>query len=59
VALDEQPPDAFSVLGPEPPQEEPLDDLAQSSLGLLHREQDRGRGWLQSVQGGPWSRVGE
>jgi hypothetical protein len=38
------------VLALEPLEEEPLDDLAQLRLGLLRREQDRGRGWLQSVQ---------
>jgi len=27
-------------------------------LRLFRREQGGGRGWLQSVQGGPWSRVG-
>ena len=40
------------VLTLEPPEEEALDDRAQSGLRLFSREQDSGRGWLQSVQGG-------
>jgi hypothetical protein len=38
-AFDEQLSDAFSVLGPEPPEEELLDDLAQLLLGFLSREE--------------------
>jgi hypothetical protein len=36
-AFDEQPSDALSVFGPEPPEEEPFDDLAQPILGILGR----------------------
>jgi hypothetical protein len=45
-----------SVFGPEPPEEEPLDDLAQPVLGLLSQEEGRAGNWLQCVQGGPRSR---
>jgi len=51
-AFDEQAPNVLSVLPLERPEEEPLDDLAQSVLRLFRREQD-GRGWLESVQCGP------
>ena len=38
-AFDEQAPNVLSVLPLEPPEEEPLDDLAQSVLRLLCREE--------------------
>jgi hypothetical protein len=41
-AFDEQPPDALPVIGPEPPEEEPL-DLAQPLVGFQCREE--GWGW--------------
>ena len=37
-ASDEQPSNALPVVSPEPPEEEPLDDLAQPVLRLLRRE---------------------
>jgi len=36
--FDDQSPNGLPVLGREPPEEEPLDDLAQSRLGFLGRE---------------------
>src|SRR5215469_474707 len=43
-ALDEQP---LRLLGPEPPKEEPLDDLAQPVLGFLGGEKDGAGSLLQ------------
>jgi hypothetical protein len=57
--FDEQPPDAPSVVGPKPPEKEPLDDLAQPFLGLLGREEDGGGIWLRCVQDGPRGGTGE
>src|SRR5215831_1091197 len=44
-AFDEEAQDALPILAFEPPEEEPLDDLAQPILGLLGRERDRAGSW--------------
>jgi hypothetical protein len=45
-AFDEQPPDALSVPRRQPPEKEPLHDLAQPVLGLLSREKGCAGDWL-------------
>ena len=52
-AFDEKAPDVLSVLTLEPPEEEPLDDLAQLLPGLPRREEGRAGGRGQGVQCGP------
>jgi hypothetical protein len=52
-ALDEQAPDVLSVFALEPPEEKPLDDLAQPLLGVLCREEGGGGCWRGCVQDGP------
>src|SRR5215813_12043133 len=44
-AFDEEAQDALPILAFEPPEEKPLDDLAQPLLGLQGREEDRAGGW--------------
>src|SRR6516164_1335893 len=57
-AFDEQPADVLAVLALEPPEEKPLNDLAQLLLGFLSGEEGRAGGWRQAVQGGPRDREG-
>ena len=48
--LDEQPSNALPVLGPEPPEEQALDEFAQPILGLLGGEKDGAGGSLPRCQ---------
>jgi hypothetical protein len=52
-AFDEQMPRGLSVLGSQPPEEEPLDDLAQPLLGFLGREAGGAGSWRHG-----WKRAG-
>ena len=44
-ALHQQLPDRLSVLASQPPEEKPLNDLAQPLLGFLRREEGGAAGW--------------
>src|SRR5215831_3644070 len=52
-AFDEEAQDALPILAFEPPEEEPLDDLARPILGLMGGDQDGAGSLLQCVQCGP------
>src|SRR6202035_3678709 len=52
-AFDEQAPNALPVFRSQPPEEEPLNDLAQPLLGFLSREEGGAGGWRHW-----WKRAG-